>query len=207
MDNPIPLRFTQNGLDKFDLYQIKVLGDGNCYFHSFLMAYSIPYRTEEINDRIIKRTDIVRSLRKDLSTILKSRIIPDNPDSKTVYETLGNGNLAAIGKENIEFSLEYMINHLDSSSWCGEEIQELLSNETDKNIFYINVNKQDIYITSNEDVIYKDRNSVVLLYFDNKPEHYDTCALRNNKGEYITHFRFNNPFIQFLYKRLKDKKR
>ncbi len=205
MEEPVPLKLNENGFDKFDLFRIRVTGDGNCYFHAFAMAYIIPYKTQNYKGKIIRRVDLVRGLRKDLSLRLTAKVNPEDQNSPMVYETLGNGHVAEMGLTTKELSLETMIRHIDSDEWCGEEVQELVSNETNKNIFYINVREENVYITSDINILYKDRDSVVLLVYDNK--HYDTCAVRNKHGEYITHFCFKHQFIQFLYNRLKEQKK
>jgi len=203
MEEPRVLKITKHGFDKFDLHKIPVSGGGNCYFHGILMAYSIPYRTQKLGGRPLKRIDAVRSLRKDLSLRLTSNVDPDDETSPTVYESLGGGHMAVMGEETKELNIINMISHIDSDEWCGEEVQELVSNELEKNIFYIDVKNKDVYCTSNIDFLYKNRPSVVLIYDGG---HYDTCALKNKHGEYVTHFKFSNPFIQFLYNRLINKK-
>lgn len=203
MDNSEKLELTQNGFDQFELYRVRVRADGNCYFHAICMAYFIPYRTQKIGNKIAEREDIVKALRRDLALRLSALVDPEDPHSPTVYESLGNGHLAEMGTTNKEFDLDTLAKHIDSNSWCGEELQELISNETDKNIFYIDINIEDVYCSSNIDTLYKDRPSVVLIFDGN---HYDTCAYRDRENNYITHFKFDHPLIQFLYRRLKIKK-
>jgi len=203
MDNSEKLELTQNGFDQFELYRVRVRADGNCYFHAICMAYFIPYRTQKMDNKVMKREDIVKALRRDLALRLSALVDPEDPHSPTVYESLGHGNLAEMGTTNEELSLDNLAKHIDSDSWCGEELQELISNEINKNIFYIDINIEDVYCTSNMDTLYKDRPSVVLI-FDGK--HYDTCAYRDRDNNYITHFKFEHPLIQFLYRSLKIKK-
>lgn len=202
MEDPKPVRFTKNGFDKFDICRIEVVGDGNCWFHGLCMAFFIPYRTQRNNGVSVSRISIVKSLRTELSNKLREKTDPGDKNSPTIYDTLSRGQLSEWGSIDKEYSLEGMINHLDSDDYCGEEIQEFVSDELNKNIFYIDLRTEDVYITSDIDLLYKDRPSVVLFYTGN---HYDTCAVRD-MGNYISHFTFDHPFIQFLYNRLKSKK-
>ena len=167
MEEPTVLKMTKHGFDKFDLHRISVSGGGNCYFHGICMAYFIPYRTQKMDGRTIKRIDIVKALRKDLSLRLSANVDPEDEKSPTIYESLGGGHMAVIGEETKEFNIVNMITHIDSDEWCGEEVQELVSNELVKNIFYIDMKTGDVYCTSNIDILYKDRPSVVLIY-DNR---------------------------------------
>lgn len=199
MDNPKPIRIPGGRFDHFNLFKIDVMGDGSCWFHAFCMAYFLPYRTQRYNGKVYRRRDIVQTLRKELSEKLSQPVNPDDPKGPTVYQSLGGGTLEELGKENKEFSLSGMISHINSNAPCGEEIQELTSEQTNKNIFYIDTNSGDVYIVSNVELLYKNRPSVVLLY---NGGHYDTCALRESNGNLVTHFAFEHSFIQFLYKRL-----
>jgi hypothetical protein len=198
-DIPTPLRLTEHGFDNFELYMVKVQGDGNCWFHGLCMSFYKPYRTRRHNGVAVSRSSIVRTLRRDLSVRLTAKADPNDKNSPIIYDTLSKGQLREFGPE---YSLEGMMKHLDSSEHCGEEVQEFVSNELNKNIFYIDRRIGDVYTSSNE-LLYRDRPSVVLLYTG---DHYDVCALREN-GQFITHFSFDNPFIQFLYRRLMEKKR
>lgn len=201
MDTPESLFFEKGAMGGYDPHIIKVLGDGNCFFHAICRAYFEPYITGKLNGKVISRKDIVTKLRKDISLSLDTVV---NDKGLTLYESLGNGEILKLGKMATEFSLEAMKKHLDSTEQCGDEILELVSTVLDKNIFLIDLENQDVYVTTDIEKLYKEnRSCVVLLY--NMEDHYDTCAISHN-GNFITHFKFDNPFIQFLYNRLKEKK-
>ena len=144
--------------------RINVAGDGSCFFHAICKAYFKPYIFGKVGDKPLNRGKFVRKLRRDLAKKLGSKINPEDANSKTYYEDLAKGELANIGKEIKQYSLENMQKTLDSSEPISNEYNEFISNQLDIDIYIIDGIKRDVYMTGTEDsLIYKNRKSVILL--------------------------------------------
>jgi hypothetical protein len=188
------LDFDKNGFENFNLVGLRTLGDGSCYFHGVLNAYFIPYREACIH----MRGQMAHALRRELANKLREN---SNIEGKSNYDVLAKGELSVLGKECEEFSLETLENKLNSNEWVGNEYHELISEHLNKDIYILDFKNRDIYMTGDDSsLIYKGRESIILLYLHN---HYETVALIST--DTITHFLPNHPLIEFLKLRMKER--
>jgi len=187
---------------KYDgMVAIETIGDGSCLIHALLNGIHKPYREKMDGNEPIDRCKYVRNLRFTLSEILSK---PRYHDKEIIwYDTLSNYSLRDMSKSVPDYSLEEMKRTLESSKYLDLRFHELLSEIFDKDIYFLDLENQDIYIIDNIDSYYKQRESVVLGY---KKGHFELIGIRD-KGTIYTHFKPNNKFILTLYSRLKELKK
>lgn len=183
-----------------DLIQIKVPPDGSCFFHSLLLAFYKPYQNRMESGVPISRESLVKEFRYDLSVRLGERVTIDDPNSPIVYDTLSRGKLGDFSKEMPEYSLKSMQDELNSNSPVDNVYNEFISNELKKDIYILDNEKHDVYVTGKDlDLLYKDRLSIVLLY---NPGHFDLIGLKNQDATISTFFDSSHQFIQAIRNRL-----
>lgn len=188
----------ENGYEKFHLVRFSTPADNNCLFHAIANAFFPPYYTENVNGRVMSRSDMVRKLRTELADKLSTPMSGDS--SKTYYEFLNNGNTAAFSSVVPEFSLPYMKHQLENPIPIGYGYMEYLGLIFDKDIYILEGIRQDIYITDELPLTIKgNRNSIVLYYHNG---HYELVGLKKPDGSFVTHFSPNHSFIRFLYNRV-----
>lgn len=185
----------ENGFTKWNTVRIDTPRDGSCLFHAILNSYFIPYHTGRLNDTIISKKELVRSLRKQIADKLSQPIDPLDQSSPIYYDILSYGKLREEAEVINEYSLSNMQKILDSDSFVGYGYLELISDLLNKDIYILDNQKQNVYITT-EDYLHKGRNSIVLLYIDDN--HFELVGLLQNDGSIISYFDPNNPFIKFL---------
>jgi hypothetical protein len=171
-------------LSSFKPVRFDTIGDGNCYFHAILSAIYKDY------DKVDKRS-VVKDLRKELSEELEQK-----------YNTLSRGQLSNMSKELDFLKLDTLKKHLASSLPVGNEFQELVSNIFDIDIYMFELARKDVLIMSGDDeILYKKRNSVVLISTGN---HYEIVGIPDDKGAYIKFFSHDHPFIKFIGSRIEE---
>lgn len=179
------------------LIRIRTEMDGSCFFHAIAKSYFKPYITGKIDDKNINRKKFVRNLRKDLSKTLGQKIDPSNPNSLTYYETISNGELPNISNK---YSLRALQKELDSTQPVSNIYNEFISNQLNKDIYILDGVKQDVYMTGTpDDLLYKNRDSIVILYI---PGHYELIGVKN-EGYIKTLFKHNDELIQAIRSRMK----
>jgi len=195
------IKWTQN-ITYPGLIRIRTDADGSCFFHAIAKAYFKPYITGKTKDgKPIDRKKFVRSLRKDLSKMLANKVDPKNPDSKTWYETVANGEWPRISEKMEEYSLKSMQKELDSNASVSNIYNEFISDQLNKDIYILDGIKQDVYMTgTDEKLLYKDRLSIVILYL---PGHYELVGVEEN-GYIQTSFESNSGLIKMIRKRMKE---
>ena len=157
--------------------------DGSCLFHSVLRAFNLDY----VKSDTVKRNQLAIRTRHLLANALVS-IDPKN--GLTYYQTLANGNLAALGREFDDYSLGRLQKMLYSTNSVGNEFIEALSDIFDLDIYIIDTYKKDVYILgNNSELHYKNRRSIVLAYTQIQDKHYDdghydVIGLNTSKGLY-----------------------
>jgi hypothetical protein len=192
-----------------NLYCVKVLGDGSCFFHSVLRAF---HREYIMSSSIEDRQRLTKKLRDSTATSLEEI----NPNTgKTEYETLGNGyykefNNAVKGVDGDSYSLQAMQKELRSNSPVDHAYIEILSNHLDLDIYLINAKTGDLYTTGSDvNLLYKRRKSIAILYTTG---HYDILGIRrlqsNNNEDtdaviFDCLFSPTHVFTILLYNRLK----
>lgn len=190
MENTIPLEWPLYP----NMVCIKVLADGSCFFHALCRACYMAYILEKFD-----RRKIVMNLRRNLAKRLGKNSNKLDPTSPLVYDMLSRGNLRKIAKDLPQYSLENMQNELLKGGSIDYIFHEFISNELEKDIYILDATKRDVYIIGNEDdILYKDRPSIVLLYNRN---HYDLVGIRM-KEQIHTLFSYDDPFIQTIRDRL-----
>lgn len=150
---------------------IPAIGDGSCMFHSILQAFNKTYNTLDNNGKRF----MVRDFRNDLSDVLTEEI-----DGMTIYDTLSRGKLKEFSNFYPPASLKVMQRDLKNNTWGDIRFLELLTNILDLNIFIIDKNKSDVYHTGDSELLYKHRDSIIILNINNI--HFDTVGLKTNHG-------------------------
>ena len=179
-----------------NMVRIKTIADGSCFFHAIAKSYHKGYRDGEIGGKSINRSKMIRSMRSELAKKLGQKA----PNSKkTYYQLLGKGEIEILSKENPEFSLDNLQKLLDSSRPVGNIFNEFVSNELKIDIYILDGKNKSVYRTSDDDkLLYKNRDSVVLLYIED-PGHYELVGLRD--GDKIhTIFNPSHDFIKNIKK-------
>ena len=179
------------------LVRKKEIGDGSCFFHCIADAFYEPYQMGQKNKK-----DFVSNLRKELSILLSSK----NNKGIKWYDTLSRGTLAEFSKNVTSFSLASMVSILDSNEFVDNRFNEFVSNIFNKDIYIINYETMDIYITGNDDdILYKNRDSIVLIWYNKN--HYDLAGIMQKEDVIIklkTLFEFDHPFISIIRNRVKS---
>lgn len=169
-----------------NMVQIRVPGDGSCYFNAIAKAFFTPYRTGFNQGVPVNRQQIIQQFRSELAQRLQA---------PGVYESLSEGALKEFGPE---YSRSQMISTLLGSGPVDYVYQELISDEINKDIYLLSSVHQDVVNLTNPKLLYKNRDSIVLLY---TPGHYDLIGLQGPDGVIRTVFNYDDPFIVKLRSR------
>jgi hypothetical protein len=169
------------------LVRKKEIDDGNCFFHAFIDAFYKPYQMGTID-----RKAYIRSLRQELSVLLSKK----NANGVMWYQSLSRGKLAEFAMNVPSFTLEAMQAILNSSEYVDNRFNEFVSNVFNKDLYIIDGNTKDLYMTGKDnDILYKARQSIVLIWTNGN--HFDLIGiLENNKLR--TLFDSDHPFILLL---------
>lgn len=185
-----------------NMIRIRTPTDGSCYFHSLAKAFFKPYIMGKIDDQPFDRKQFIKNLRKDLSKKLALKVNLEDPHSKTYYETLSKGELNKISADMPEYSLESMQKELNSSSAISHIYNEFISDQLDLDIYILDSENKDVYMTGTEDyLLYKNRRSVVLLYI---PGHFELVGILHSNKNIETLFYPNSEIIKKIRKRMKE---
>lgn len=181
------------------MVRIRIPRDGNCFFHAVVRAYFKPYQTGVIDGKSFNKYKFIKNMRKSLAGKLGSYIDPYNKVS--YYETLSRGKLKEFSLSVPEYSLENMQKELSSSVAVDNVYNEFISNEIDKDIYILDNITKDVYITGrDEDILYKERKSIVLLY---SPGHYELVGIQSEGNKGIkTLFNPKHDFIKAIKARI-----
>ncbi len=180
----------------WDLVRIGTPMDGNCLFHSISNSFFVPYYTENINGTKISRTQIIKSMRQELSQKLAEKVSDDGPRN---YDLLNQGNTSIFAKDVPEFDIKYMQSQLNSNYPIGYGYMEFIGNSLNKDIYIIESNRKDIYVTDELPLTIKGNRMSIVLYYING--HYELCGIRTEQG-YNTHFSPQHSLIKFLNSRV-----
>jgi len=183
------MNFKINGLDE-DFVTIPTIADGSCMFHSILQSFNKTY----INSSIKDKQKISRQFRNDLSDILDEKI-----DGQTCYKQLSRGQLEDFSKIVPETSLKNMKMSLKSNEWGDVRFLELISNILDLDIYVIWKQSSDLYVLGDNELYYKNRDSIIILNSENN--HFDTVGMKY-KNNIRTLFDKNEPVIEHLRSKL-----
>lgn len=181
-----------------NLVRIRTPTDGSCFFHAIAKSYFKPYIT---NDLKTTRQDFVKQLRRDLAVKLGSKVDPRNPESPLYYDLLSRGNLKDFSKTLPQYSLANIQEELNSDRPVDNVYNEFISDQLDKDIYILDMTKQDVYVTgSDDDILYKDRPSIVILYL---PGHYELVGINDN-GVIRTLFSHDHDLILAIRDRMNE---
>lgn len=183
-----------------NLVRLRTPMDGSCFFHAIAKSYFKPYILGRLNNEPLNRGKFIRQLRKDLANKLSSRVDPTNPSNNLIYyDELSGGTLRDFSRSVPEYSLNNMTNELDSDLPVGNVYNEFISNQLNKDIYILSMNKQDVYMTGdNTSLLYKNRPSIVLLVL---PGHYELIGVSSNDG-IKTIFEPDHPLIKAIRNRI-----
>ena len=186
-----------------NLIRIRTDMDGSCFFHAVAKAFFKPYIFGKSKDGTpFDRKKFIKNLRKDLSKKLAEPVDPEDPDFGSWYETMAHGEWPRTSKTMKEFGLKHMQKELNSNASISNIYNEYISDQLDIDIYILDAVRQDVYMTaSDNDLLYKDRRSVVILYL---PGHYELIGTKDK--DYIqTQFRPNSNIIQIIKERMNEK--
>jgi len=192
-----------------NMVRIGIDGDGSCYFNAIAYAYFIPYREGNIDGTPLDRRKFIRNLRYDLAEKLKEHIDPNDDTSPRNYDLLSRGNLANFsenvikkGPTNLSYGLDDMVTELQSGNDVGYVYNEFVSNEFEKDIYFLDYNSNDVYVVGDDfDLYYLRRPSIVLLSI---PGHFELVGIQKKEG-IQTLFSPDDPFIEAIKLRMREK--
>jgi hypothetical protein len=182
-----------------NMVRIRTIADGSCFFHAIVNAFFLPYRTGRLDNQTITKNQIVKNLRHELSIRLSEPIEKDGP---THYDLLSAGELKNISQNLTQYSLENMKKELDSKDPVDNVYQEFISNQLNKDIYIIDWVTRQVVINGNDNLLYKNRGSIVLLYL---PGHYELIGLIDDKEQIETYFKPTHPFIQTIRSHIRNR--
>lgn len=174
-------------------YQFQIIPsipDGSCMFHSILQAFNKTYNTLDNNGKKL----MVREFRNNLSDVLTEDV-----DGEIIYNKLSRGELEEFSKFYPPASLKVMQRDLKNNTWGDFRFLELLSEILDLNIFIIDRTKSDVYQTGDPELLYKHRDSIIILNTNNI--HFDTMGLKSKRGV-KTLFNKNDPVIKLILSKM-----
>lgn len=183
------MTFRVKGLD-YEFVRIGAIGDGSCMFHSILQAFNKTYINASVPDKI----KITRQFRNDLSDILDKKI-----DGNICYKQLSRGSLEEFSSFVPETSLKNMKRSLSSNDWGDVRFLELISNILELDIYIIWNNTKDVYKLGDNELYYKNRDSIIILNSSNI--HFDTLGIKTKIGT-RTLFNSTEPVIEQLRAKL-----
>ena len=197
-------------------------GPDSFYRSSFESWYTVYQREQTKEGTFIGKDFIVSRARMELAdelrkpvdeTILKSGRFQGNSqinfrkDKQLVlYDLLSDGMLAEYSKTHPEYSIESLMDGLRKGYAPVYGIFELFSETFAVDIYIIDDESKDVYVTGYERFFQKGRSGYV-LYLTRREglfDHYDLVGVQGKMIE--TYFLASNPFIVFLKERIGSRK-
>jgi len=184
-----------------NMVRIYTIGDGSCLFHAIISSFFTPYNKGILYGVPLDRRKFVAKFRSELADKLTQKL----PNGRTWYQSLSRGQLPSASRLNPEVSLAAMQSELRSSLAVDNKYNELLSEILNKDIYVLHDDIKDLYFLgiSATDVLYKNRDSIVILYSE-RTHHYELVGIKDpSSGDITTLFKYNDPFIIAIRNRLK----
>ena len=150
---------------------IPTIGDGSCLLHSVLFCFNKTYRQLNTNERI----KMVDQLRMYLSKVLE-----EEENGKSYYDSLSRGELREISKFVGEADIDYMKKYLHSRNWLTIVYLELISNQLNLDIIIIDQKTGKVYNTGDKEIYFKGRNTIIINYIENM--HFESMGLVTSEG-------------------------
>ncbi len=186
------------GLEEYIFNVINMPGDGNCFFHAVCYALYPAYLNESVGGVHTSRLDIVRRLRKEMSRLLGS---VNSDDGRSYYDSIGNGSLAEMGKNDPEYSLENIKNILDGDGPIDDPIPTYFGMILKKTIYIFNAKTKDLYGYPGLPDVNLD---VIMLWYNGS--HYDLLTVSDRSGALQSHLSSEHPVSRAIYQRLSNQK-
>jgi hypothetical protein len=173
------------------LVAIKIRGEEPCFLDCLSMAKHTSYRTETEDGKPYDRRHHVVSLRKEIASSLTDK---DPLTKATIYNTLAGGRLASYAQRDSNYTLENMKYCIENHETIDNIYLELYSNLLKVDVFILDDEKADIFRPDNPKLLYKSRESIVLIY---RRGHYDLVGI--DRGDHVvSFFRPDNLLIRTL---------
>jgi len=184
------------GINHPNLYRIPIIGDGSCFFHAVLRSF---YRDYIETTQTSVRQFYAQNLRYALSAVLEEY----NPlTGVRYYDELSRGALATLASEGLSScSIRAMQKELQQGGPVDNLYQELVSNHLNRDIYIVNEDYGDVDVGFNDlELLYKGRNSIILLY---RSGHFELLGIAASDSMTLeTLFTPSHPLIQQLYQRM-----
>lgn len=189
-EKPSRLIWPDEDFKIYDIYVHNTIGDGSCMMHSILNCMLVGYRLYPQ-----KRKAIIKDKRAKVADALDQI---DARTGKTYYESVGDGQIALLGK-TISFYSKSNIQHIiRSDRWLGNEMASIISYMYNITIFILDTRAHNVHIIASAGEYQV--SCVVLRY---SGTHYETVSIRDpDTGKYITHFDNRHSFIDFLHAKI-----
>ena len=155
----------------YNFVTIDTIGDGSCLLHAILFSFNRSYR----NGNYLSRIKMVHGLRRNLAEVLE-----EQENDKTYYQNLSRGEIEEISKFLGDMKLDNMKRHLCSSKWLNIFYLELISNQLNIDIIIINEKNRKIYETGDNELLLKNRNTVLINYIEDA--HFESIGLETYEG-------------------------
>ena len=201
MVGPVYNYFTRWNWNEWDLVRFQTPADDNCLFHAICNSFFQPYHQQLLKGKAISRYDIVMALRRDLAEKLETI---DSNTGKSYYEGINNGNTSMFSSSVPEFSLATMKSMLQSRVPLGYGYMEFIGNCLNKDIYLIDGEKNDIYVTDELPLTIKGNRKSIILYYS--AGHYELVGIDqqsiNKDRPFQTHFDPQHLLIRALYARV-----
>eukprot|EP00919_Chromeraceae_sp_WS-2016_P048810 GHVR01115476.1.p3 GENE.GHVR01115476.1~~GHVR01115476.1.p3 ORF type:complete len:201 (+),score=14.34 GHVR01115476.1:2208-2810(+) len=147
-----------------NLVKIRTIGDGSCLFHSILAGTNTLYNNSSLSGKqkiaVQLRSHLARKLDMNYDKLSRGEL-------KSISEAL-----EGIGGIGNSVSLPLMKTQLDSHAFAGQEYLELVSNELNIDVYILDINRQDVYMLGDTELLIRNRPSILIGY-DERMSHYD----------------------------------
>ncbi len=184
-----------------EVYRIACIGDGSCFFHSYLKGFYAPYQN---NNSYAFRYNIVRDFRDELATLI-TEVDPDSPDGRLFYETASNGNWVEFAEQQLledepllddfktplDYSLDGMVQLFMSTRDVGDEVYSFVSEIVGIGCYVVRGTNLNVYPQISVGI---ENPSVVII---GNGRHYEVVAVKRQEG-LQTLFDPDDPFLQQL---------
>ena len=183
-----------------EVYRIACIGDGSCFFHSYLKGFYAPYQN---NNSYAVRYNTVRDLRDELASL----ITEEDPDNEGLlfYDTAADGAWARMAEqqlfldkpllddfnEPLNYSLEGMVRLFLSSRDVGDETYSFISEIIGIGVYVVRGTNKDLYPQIS---VGTEHPAVVIM---GNGHHYEVIAVKRQEG-FQTLFDPDDPFIRSL---------